>query len=176
MARLYINTSPIPSPSPFSPDFAFTMLSSPINVNAIARRLRRQGKDEEDDDVASIITLDVDEVLGDGQKSGHSLVRMDCLTASSGSNYSAYDDEDPQCQSPRDAGEGQEPRSTLAWNLPIDYPQSVGWDSNSDTQYSRSETYSTTASVGYVKIALSSELKSSYDDAKVFPPRQVRVA
>jgi hypothetical protein len=57
------------------------MLSSPIDVNAIVRRLRMHGKDEEDDDddVASIITLSVDEVLGDGEKSGHRLVRMECL-------------------------------------------------------------------------------------------------
>ena len=179
MPRLYINTSPIPSSGPFSPpDYDFSMLSSPINLNAIARRLRRQGKDEDEDDVASIITLNVDDVLGDVEKSGHCLVRMECLSASSGSTYSPYgDDNDDEPQShplSRDASEGQEPRGSFPWNNhSIDYPESVGWDSNSETQYSRSETYST-ASVGYVKIALSAEIKSSSDEGKVSPPRQVR--
>src|SRR5258708_29938720 len=101
MARLYINSSPISPSGLFSPDSDFSMFSSPINVNAIARRLRRQGKDDEDDDVASIITLSVDDVLGDGEKSGHCLVRMDCLSASSGSTYSPYGDEGAPCQPPR---------------------------------------------------------------------------
>ena len=176
MARLCINTSSISSSSPFSPAYDFNMLSSPINVNAIARILRRQHKVEEDDEVASIITLSADEVLGDGEKSGHSLVRMECLSASSGSNYSPFDfNEDAQYHPPVDASEGQEPRGTLGWaplNQSIDYPESVGWDSNSETQYSYSEAHSSSASVGYVKIALSSEIKSS--SGKAFLPRQVR--
>ena len=165
MARLCTTTSPISSSGLFPPDPnpGFDMPSSPIDVNGIVHRLRMQRKDEEDDDVASIMTLSVDEVLGDGEKTGHCLMRMECLSASSGSNYSSYGDVESQCQSPRDA------RDTF------DYPESVGWDSNSETHYSRSETHSSSASVGYVKIALSAEIMSSPDQEKASPPRQVHL-
>lgn len=143
----------------------------------IRARSRGQRKNEEDDDAASIITLSIDEVLGDGEKSGHCLVRMECLSASSGSSYSPYFDEEPQHQSPWDASDGQDPRDTPDWALlkkSIDYPESVGWDSNSDTQCSRSETRGSSSSVAYFKIALSPEIMSSTDEGVAFLPHQVR--
>ena len=170
MAPLSIDTSPVSSPGPSSPHSNSDM-GSPMNVNAIACRLHMQHKDEQEDDVAGIITFSVDEVFEDGQKSGHCLARMECLSASSGSSYSTYGDEEPQCQSPRGTSEGQEPRRTLDWVL----PESVEWDSNSETQYSRSDTYTSSASVGYVKIVLSATAKPRSSSGKVTPPRQVRL-
>ena len=169
MTRLCMNISHISESEPFSTVSDFDMLSSPININA---RSRGQRIVEEDDDIASIITLSVDEVLGDGEKSGHCLVRMECLSASTGSNYSPYYDEEPRHQSPRDM---QVPRDTPDWALlkkSIDYPESVGWDSNSETQCSRSEIHASGSGVAYVKIALSSEIKSSTQEVL---PHQVRL-
>jgi hypothetical protein len=168
-----MSAPPVSDSDLFSSDFH--ALSSPIIIDA---RSRRQLKNEQDDDVGSITTLGVDEVLGDGEKSGHCLACLECLSASSGSNYSPYYDEERQRQSPWDASDGQEPRDSSDWGLlkkSIDYPESVGWDSNSETQYSRSETYASGASVAYVKIALSSEIKSSTNEGEAFLPRQVRL-
>ena len=161
MARLCVNISHISESEPFSSISDFDMLSSPINTNA---RSRQQRITKEDNDVASIITLSVDEVLGDGEKSEHCLVRMECLSASTGSNYSPYYDEEPRHQSPWDI---QVPRDTPDWALlkkSIDYPESVGWDSNSETQCSRSEVHASSSGVAYVKIGLSSEIKPSNDE------------
>lgn len=175
MAQLCMSASPISESDLFhsaNSDSDFKTLFSPNNINA---RSCRQRKNEEDDDVASITTVGVDEVLGDREKTGHCLVRMGCLSASSGSSYSPYYDEEPRHHSSWDATDGQEPRDMPDWRLlkkSIDYPESVGWDSNSETQYSRSETYAPSA---YVKIALSSEIKSTTHEGEAFLPRQVRL-
>ena len=156
-------------------DSDFNSLSSPVDINALSYRQHKNGQD---DDVASITTLNVDEVFGDGEKSGHCLMRMECLSASSGSNYSPYYDEEPRSQSPWGPSDGQEPRDLPDWGLlnkSIDYPESVGWDSNSETQYSRSETYTSSASVAYVKIALSAEIKSATNQGEALSRRQVRL-
>lgn len=169
MTRLCVNISHISESEPFSSVSDFDMLSSPININA---RSCGQRIIEEDDDMASIITLSVDEVLEDGERSGHCLVRMECLSASTGSTYSPYYDEEPWHQSPRDT---QVPRDTPDWALltkSIDYPESVGWDSNSETQCSRSGIHASSSGVAYVKIALSSEIKSSTQEVL---PHQVRL-